>query len=146
MARRDPPFPPRGRAPASAPAASRLRACRAPWEAEALLRAEPAAGDEDLGARFPPMGAEFRYPLDGISAAAVREIRRIEARMEAERIPRGANRALHVKLAPGGLSDVEWTVQLLQLQHAHARPALRTTRTGAAMAAAVEGGLLPAEA
>ena len=117
----------------------------APWEAQALLRAEPVAGDEDLGARFIRMIAEFRYPLDGISPAAVREIRRIKARMEAERIPRGADRALHVKLGPGGLSDVEWTIQLLQLQHAHAVPALRTTRTGAAMDAAVQAGLLAAE-
>jgi len=117
----------------------------APWEAQALLRAEPAAGDEDLGVRFTRMIAEFRYPLDGISPAAVREIRRIKARMEAERIPRGADRALHVKLGPGGLSDVEWTVQLLQLQHAHAVPSLRTTRTGAAMDAAVQAGLLAAD-
>ena len=117
----------------------------APWEAQALLRAEPAAGDEDLGARFTRMIAEFRYPLDGVSPAAVREIRRIKARMEAERIPRGADRALHVKLGPGGLSDVEWTVQLLQLQHAHAVPSLRTTRTGTAMDAAVQAGLLAAE-
>jgi len=116
----------------------------APWEAQALLRAEPVAGDENLGARFTRMIAEFRYPLDGISEAAVREIRRIKARMEAERIPRGADRALHVKLGPGGLSDVEWTIQLLQLRHAHALPALRTTRTGAAMAVAVRAGLLGA--
>ncbi len=114
----------------------------APWEAQALLRAEPVAGDENLGARFVRMIAEFRYPLGGISEAAVREIRRIKARMEAERIPRGADRALHVKLGPGGLSDVEWTIQLLQLRHAHALPALRTTRTGAAMATAVQAGLL----
>jgi [glutamine synthetase] adenylyltransferase / [glutamine synthetase]-adenylyl-L-tyrosine phosphorylase len=117
----------------------------APWEAQALLRAEPVAGDPDLGAKFTRMIAEFRYPLDGISPAAVREIRRIKARMEAERIPRGADRALHVKLGPGGLSDVEWTVQLLQLQHAHALPALRTTSTGAAMAAAVQASLLAAD-
>ena len=117
----------------------------APWEAQALLRAEPAAGDEELLARFIRMIAEFRYPLDGIEPAAVREIRRIKARVEAERIPRGADRALHVKLGPGGLSDVEWTIQLLQLQHAHAVPALRTTRTGEAMAAAVRDGLLPAD-
>jgi len=117
----------------------------APWEAQALLRAEFGAGDEDLGARFTRMIAEFRYPLDGISPAGVREIRRIKARMEAERIPRGADRARHVKLGPGGLSDVEWTIQLLQLQHAHAVPALRTTRTGSAMAAAVQAGLLAAE-
>ena len=116
----------------------------APWEAQALLRAEPVAGDADLGDRFSRMIAEFRYPLDGISPAAIREIRRIKARMEAERIPRGADRALHVKLGPGGLSDVEWTVQLLQLQHARTLPALRTTRTGAAMAAAVRADLLSA--
>jgi [glutamine synthetase] adenylyltransferase / [glutamine synthetase]-adenylyl-L-tyrosine phosphorylase len=117
----------------------------APWEAQALLRAEPAAGDADLGARFTRMIAEFRYPLGGIDPAAVREIRRVKARVEAERIPRGADRALHVKLGPGGLSDVEWTIQLFQLQHADAVPALRTTRTGQAMAAAVADGLLPAE-
>jgi glutamate-ammonia-ligase adenylyltransferase len=117
----------------------------APWEAQALLRAEPAAGDGELGASFARMIAEFRYPLDGIDAAAVREIRRIKARMEAERIPRGADRARHVKLGPGGLSDVEWTVQLMQLQHAHALPRLRTTRTGEALEAAVQAGLLSAE-
>ena len=117
----------------------------APWEAQALLRAEPAAGDAELGARFTRMIAEFRYPADGVDAAGVREIRRIKARVEAERIPRGADRALHVKLGPGGLSDVEWTIQLLQLQHARAVPALRTTRTSEAMAAAVQDGLLSAE-
>jgi [glutamine synthetase] adenylyltransferase / [glutamine synthetase]-adenylyl-L-tyrosine phosphorylase len=117
----------------------------APWEAQALLRAESAAGDQELGTRFIRMIAEFRYPLDGIEPAAVREIRRIKARVEAERIPRGADRALHVKLGPGGLSDVEWAIQLLQLQHAHAVPALRTTRTGEAMAAAEQDGLLPAD-
>jgi glutamate-ammonia-ligase adenylyltransferase len=123
----------------------------APWEAQALLRAEPAAGDAALGAEFAEMIAEFRYPEgrgepgDGIDLAAIREIRRIKARMEAERIPRGADRALHVKLGPGGLSDVEWTVQLLQLRYAHALPGLRTTRTGAAMTAAVQAGLLAAD-
>jgi len=117
----------------------------APWEAQALLRAEAAAGDAELGARFTRMIAEFRYPAGGVDATAIREIRRIKARVEAERIPRGADRALHVKLGPGGLSDVEWTIQLLQLQHAHAMPGLQTTRTGEAMAAAVQEGLLPGE-
>jgi [glutamine synthetase] adenylyltransferase / [glutamine synthetase]-adenylyl-L-tyrosine phosphorylase len=122
----------------------------APWEAQALLRAEPAAGDAELGAQFTEMIAEFRYPRGpteagpGIDTAAVREIRRVKARVEAERIPRGADRALHVKLGPGGLSDVEWTVQLLQLRHARAVPGLQTTRTSEAMAAAVQAGLLPA--
>ena len=118
----------------------------APWEAQALLRASHGAGDDALGAEFIAMADEFRYPAGGIGEAAVREIRRIKARVEGERIPRGVDPALHVKLGPGGLSDVEWTIQLVQLRHAHQVPELRTTRTGGAITAAVEAGLLPADA
>ena len=64
--------------------------------------------------------------------------------MEAERIPRGADRALHLKLGPGGLSDVEWTVQLLQLEHGATIPGLRTTKTLGALGAAVDAGLADA--
>src|SRR6202453_3326079 len=118
----------------------------APWEAQALLRACFAAGDPVLGAEFVAMADEFRYCAGGLGEQAVREIRRIKARVEAERIPRGADPALHVKLGPGGLADVEWTVQLLQLQHAYLVQALRTTRTLDALAAAVTAGLLEAGA
>jgi glutamate-ammonia-ligase adenylyltransferase len=114
----------------------------APWEAQALLRAEPVAGDEDLGAAFMAMADEFRYPGGGMGDASVREVRRIKARMEAERMPRGVDPALHVKLGPGGLTDVEWVAQLLQLRHAHAVPALRTTRTVATLLAARDEGLI----
>jgi glutamate-ammonia-ligase adenylyltransferase len=65
--------------------------------------------------------------------------------MEAERLPRGADPRSHFKLGRGGLSDVEWSVQLLQLQHAHAIPALRTTGTLPALAAAVDAGLVVEE-
>ncbi len=112
------------------------------WEAQALLRAEPAAGDRELGKRFTALADEFRYPAGGLPSAAVREIRRLKARMEAERMPRGVDPALHLKLGPGGLADVEWVVQLLQLQHAHAVPGLRTTRTLAGLAAATGAGLI----
>jgi [glutamine synthetase] adenylyltransferase / [glutamine synthetase]-adenylyl-L-tyrosine phosphorylase len=112
------------------------------WEAQALLRAEPAAGDRELGERFRAVADEFRYPAGGISAASVLEIRRLKARMEAERMPRGTDPAMHLKLGPGGLSDVEWVVQLLQLTHAHEVPELRTTRTLTALAAAQEAGLI----
>jgi glutamate-ammonia-ligase adenylyltransferase len=115
-----------------------------PWEAQALLRAEPAAGHEDLGREFIAMIDEFRYPDGGITETAVREVRRLKGRMEGERIPRGVERALHVKLGPGGLSDVEWTVQLLQLRHAFAVPSLRTTGTLLALGAAREAGLITA--
>ncbi|WP_232666478.1 bifunctional [glutamine synthetase] adenylyltransferase/[glutamine synthetase]-adenylyl-L-tyrosine phosphorylase [Pseudonocardia sp. TRM90224] len=115
------------------------------WEAQALLRARPVAGDEELGRRFVEMIDPIRYPADGIGAAAVTEIRRIKARVDAERLPRGADRSLHTKLGLGGLADVEWTVQLLQLQHAGDLPELRTTSTLDGLREAGSAGLLTAE-
>jgi [glutamine synthetase] adenylyltransferase / [glutamine synthetase]-adenylyl-L-tyrosine phosphorylase len=116
-----------------------------PWESQALLRAEPVAGDGELGARFTVLADEFRYPAGGIPEPSVLEIRRLKARMEAERMPRGVDPALHLKLGPGGLSDVEWVVQLLQLRHAYAVPGLRTTRTLAGLNAAARAGLVAQE-
>jgi glutamate-ammonia-ligase adenylyltransferase len=113
-----------------------------PWEAQALLRARFSAGDAELGAAFTAMIDELRYPQSGLPEDAVREIRRLKARMEAERLPRGADPGLHTKLGPGGLSDVEWVAQLLQLRYAGTRPSLRTTRTLDALRAAVAEGLL----
>ncbi|MGW6545417.1 bifunctional [glutamine synthetase] adenylyltransferase/[glutamine synthetase]-adenylyl-L-tyrosine phosphorylase [Streptomyces massasporeus] len=115
------------------------------WESHALLRAEPVAGDEDLGRRFIELIDPLRYPADGLADEAVREIRRLKARMESERLPRGADPKLHAKLGPGGLSDVEWTVQLMQLRHGSAEPGLRTTRTREALAAARAAGLITDE-
>jgi [glutamine synthetase] adenylyltransferase / [glutamine synthetase]-adenylyl-L-tyrosine phosphorylase len=115
-----------------------------PWEAQALLRAEPVAGDPALGAAFITAVDEFRYPAGGMAEAGVREVRRLKARMEAERMPRGVDPALQLKLGPGGLADVEWVAQLLQLKQAHAIPALRTTRTLTALAAAGAAGLVTA--
>ena len=74
----------------------------ASWESQALLRAEPVAGDGELGARFTVLADEFRYPDGGILESSVLEIRRLKARMEAERMPRGVDPALHLKLGPGG--------------------------------------------
>ncbi|MDX2727748.1 MULTISPECIES: bifunctional [glutamine synthetase] adenylyltransferase/[glutamine synthetase]-adenylyl-L-tyrosine phosphorylase [Streptomyces] len=115
------------------------------WESQALLRAEPMAGDADLGCEFIELIAPLRYPMEGLGEDAVREIRRLKARMESERMPRGADPTLHTKLGRGGLSDVEWTVQLMQMQHGWAEPGLRTTRTREALAAACAAGLIPAE-
>ncbi|MEU1434846.1 bifunctional [glutamine synthetase] adenylyltransferase/[glutamine synthetase]-adenylyl-L-tyrosine phosphorylase [Streptomyces sp. NPDC005775] len=115
------------------------------WESQALLRAEPMAGDIDLGRAFVELIDPLRYPVDGLGEDAVREIRRLKARMESERLPRGADPTLHAKLGRGGLSDVEWTVQLMQMQHGWAEPGLRTTRTREALAAACAAGLIPAE-
>ncbi|WP_031508516.1 bifunctional [glutamine synthetase] adenylyltransferase/[glutamine synthetase]-adenylyl-L-tyrosine phosphorylase [Streptomyces megasporus] len=115
------------------------------WERHALLRAEPVAGDAELGRRFVELIDPLRYPEGGPGEDAVREIRRLKARMETERLPRGADRTTHTKLGRGGLSDVEWTVQLMQLCHGAERPELRTTRTRPALAAARDAGLIDEE-
>ncbi|MEV5276681.1 bifunctional [glutamine synthetase] adenylyltransferase/[glutamine synthetase]-adenylyl-L-tyrosine phosphorylase [Streptomyces sp. NPDC051994] len=115
------------------------------WESQALLRAEVMAGDADLGARFTELIDPLRYPVEGIGDDAVREIRRLKARMESERMPRGADPTLHTKLGRGGLSDVEWTVQLMQMRHGWEIPGLRTTRTREALAAAHAAGLIDTE-
>lgn len=114
----------------------------APWEAQALLRASFVAGDADLGTRFIALIDPLRYPADGLTETDLREMRRLKARMESERLPRGADPTLHTKLGRGGLSDVEWVAQLLQMQHAHAHPELRTPRTIETLTLAVAAGLI----
>ena len=112
------------------------------WEAQALLRARSFAGDPDLGRRFCALIEPLRYPADGLSPEAVLEIRRLKARIDSERMPRGADPATHTKLGRGGLGDVEWTAQLLQLRHAGKVEALRTTGTVDALRAASDAGLI----
>ncbi|GLZ47448.1 glutamate-ammonia-ligase adenylyltransferase [Actinomycetospora sp. NBRC 106375] len=112
------------------------------WEYQALLRARPVAGDEALGAAFVAAIDAYRYPDGGLPDEKAIEIRRIKARVDNERLPRRADKALHTKLGTGGLSDVEWTVQLLQLQHAGAVSSLRTPSTLEALDAAAKAGLV----
>ncbi|KAB7744664.1 bifunctional [glutamine synthetase] adenylyltransferase/[glutamine synthetase]-adenylyl-L-tyrosine phosphorylase [Nostocoides sp. F2B08] len=115
------------------------------WERHALVRATPVAGDESLAERFVGLIDPLRWPEGGLSAEQLRDIRRLKARMEAERLPRGADRKTHLKLGHGGLSDVEWVVQLTQLRHAHEQPSLRTPSTLEALDAAVAAGLIDDE-
>ena len=115
------------------------------WEAQALLRASATVGDADLCRRFTELIDPLRFPEHGISEGDVREVQRIKARVDNERLPRGADPATHLKLGRGGLADVEWTIQLLQMRHAGSVPALRTTRTLDALQAAVEAQLIGAE-
>ena len=115
------------------------------WEVQALLRADFVAGDAELGARFMKLIDPIRYKSEGLSLEELREIRRLKARMESERLPRGVDPNLHTKLGPGGLSDVEWLVQILQLSHGHAKPALQITQTLPALRLETEMGLLSSE-
>ncbi|MCY7287116.1 MAG: bifunctional glutamine-synthetase adenylyltransferase/deadenyltransferase, partial [Cryobacterium sp.] len=111
------------------------------WEAQALLRGRGVAGDARLLTDFEVVADMVRYPLL-ISDQAIREVKRIKARVENERLPQGADPNRHLKLGRGSLSDVEWFVQLLQLQHAADIPSLRTSSTHGALRAAVAAGLV----
>jgi [glutamine synthetase] adenylyltransferase / [glutamine synthetase]-adenylyl-L-tyrosine phosphorylase len=103
-----------------------------PWEFQALVRARPVAGDGKLGERLLADASAhvFRGPL---APEVLAELRRIKARVERERIPRGVDPRLHLKLGPGAVADVEWTAQLLQLQHGPADPSLRVHGTREAL-------------
>ena len=114
------------------------------WEFQALLRARPIAGSEELGRAFIELIDPYRYPRE-FTAEQAQQVRRMKARVEHERMPHGADRTRQLKLGRGGLSDVEWLVQLIQLQHAHKVEGLRTTSTLEALNAAVEANLVAAE-
>ncbi len=112
------------------------------WEFQALLRADAVVGDEGLRQRFTALIDPLRFPEKGLSDADVREVQRIKARVDNERLPRGADPHTHLKLGRGGLADVEWTAQLLQMKYAGAHEGLRSTRTIEALTAAGEADLL----
>lgn len=111
------------------------------WEFQALTRARPIAGSQELGEKFVEMIARYRYPAQ-FTQEKIMEIRRMKARVENERMPRGADRNRQLKLGRGGLSDVEWITQLLQLCQAHKHPELQVTGTLKALDAAADLGLL----
>jgi len=99
------------------------------WETQALLRAKPVAGDALLSQEFISLIDPIRYRPEGLLESELREIRRLKARMESERLPRGIDPGLHTKLGPGGLSDIEWLVQVKQLEHGFKNPEITDTET-----------------
>ncbi|MGC5169945.1 bifunctional [glutamine synthetase] adenylyltransferase/[glutamine synthetase]-adenylyl-L-tyrosine phosphorylase [Microbacterium sp. DT81.1] len=111
------------------------------WEAQALLRARGVAGSVKLIRAFTDVADGVRYPAV-VDPQGLREIKRIKARVENERLPQGVERTRHLKLGPGSLSDVEWLVQLWQLEHGHGITGLRTTSTMTALVAAEDAGLV----
>src|SRR4051794_1171392 len=91
------------------------------WEFQSLLKARPVAGDPEVAEQFCAMVEPYVF-RDPFPAESIREVRRMKARVERERIPPGEDPLFHLKLGRGSLSDVEWTVQLLQLIHGAADP------------------------
>lgn len=112
-----------------------------PWERQALVRARFVGGDARVGAAFMEMADEVRWGHE-LTEKEIREIRLLKARMERERLPRGGEPQTHVKLGPGGLSDVEWTVQYLQLSGGHSLGSLRLGSTLPAIEALVEAEII----
>jgi glutamate-ammonia-ligase adenylyltransferase len=98
------------------------------WEFQSLLKARPVAGDPGVAEHFCELVRPFVY-RDDFPDDEVREVRRMKARIERERIPPDEDPQFHLKLGRGSLSDVEFTVQLLQLVHGGAHPGIRTAST-----------------
>ncbi len=115
-----------------------------PWEHLALIKARVVAGDHRLGQRLVDETRSLAWPAHP-SQGAIGEIRHLKARMEKERIRRGTDARLNLKLGPGGISDIEFAAQLLQLQNAHTFSALRVTGTMEALEAASQVGVLPSD-
>ena len=112
------------------------------WERQAAVRARPI-GSSDLAQRAHALFESMAYRQ--VSESEVRDIRLLKARMENERLPRGIEPARHVKLGPGGLTDVEWTIQLIQMRAGTNNPALRTPSTTQAIRSAREHELISAQ-
>ncbi len=94
------------------------------WERHALVKARPVAGDAELGAEFAALAEAVVYAAP-FTDAQLEDVRAMKRRIETERLKSPTD----LKLGPGGLLDIEWTVQLLQLRHGSRRPRLRTPNT-----------------
>lgn len=108
-----------------------------PWERLAWVKARPVAGDIDLGAELVD-GVLGPWVWDRpVTDAERTALRRVKVRVEQERIRPGDDRDFHLKLGRGGLVDIEFCVQLLQLDHR-----VRATSTTEALAGLRAAGAL----
>ena len=118
------------------------------WERQALIKARPVAGDMAFGDEFIRMIQPFVYQryLDGVTLGEIKaDIRRTKARIEERLVGEGANLEKHVKLGPGAIRDIEFTVQCLQMIHGAKRKSLCSHNTLETLSALKESELLTAE-
>ncbi len=108
------------------------------WEYQALLKARPVAGDAELGAAFTELALPYVFP-DRREGTSIDDIQRMKESVETSAAVRKSG-SREVKLAPGGIRDIEFAVQLLQLVHGRHDGNLRSANTLAALAALAEGG------
>jgi glutamate-ammonia-ligase adenylyltransferase len=97
------------------------------WEKQAMTRARFVAGSEALGEKFTELVNEYVYKstLDNNSLV---EISRLRTRMEKE-ISQEDEKGKNVKLGFGGLADIEFLTQMLQLIHGGRNPRLCLSNT-----------------
>lgn len=106
-----------------------------PWELQALLKARPAAGSPGLGERFMDLAVNVIWD-EGLDVEALRGLRKLKMVSESNAPARD------IKRGPGGIRDVEFTVQMLQLVHGRHDPSLRRKSTLEALQALANGGYL----
>ena len=118
------------------------------WERQALIKARPVAGDMEFGDEFMRMIQPFVYQryLDGVTLTEIKaDIRRTKARIEERLISENTSLERHVKLGPGGIRDIEFTVQCLQMIHGAKRKSLCSHNTLETLAALKENAFLDPE-
>jgi [glutamine synthetase] adenylyltransferase / [glutamine synthetase]-adenylyl-L-tyrosine phosphorylase len=113
------------------------------WERQALTKLRPVAGDRALGEEVARLATETVYGGPPEALGGPRAIAEEIGRMR-ERIERELGGKHDLKVGAGGVIDVEFAAQYLQLAHGHAHPALRTTSTVEALRAAARCGVAPA--
>ena len=113
------------------------------WERQALVRGRAVAGNAALGRDFEAVREEFVFGR-GLTDDETAEIARLRVRMEEELAGEGPER-WNLKTGRGGSVDVEFLVQILQLQHGHEHPSVRSRKTREALRALEAAGLLPAD-
>ena len=114
------------------------------WERQALTKLRPVAGDRGLGAEVERLANETVYGSSPDPALVAEEITKMRDRVEKELGGSSDGVKRDLKTGAGGVMDVEFAAQFLQLVHGHAHPALRTTSTSAALHAAAACGVAPA--
>src|SRR5438270_1617917 len=114
-----------------------------PWEFQALLKARPVAGDADLGAEFGATAAE-RVWGRAFDADDLRSVRAMKGRAEGELARRHLTER-EVKRGRGGIRDIEFAVQLLQLVHGRHDEGIRSPTTLTALAELADAGYVGAD-
>jgi glutamate-ammonia-ligase adenylyltransferase len=113
------------------------------WEFQALLKARPVAGDGALGSGF-AIEAGVRVWGRPFGADQLRQVRQLKARAE-QAVTRQGLADRELKRGKGGIRDIEFAIQLLQLVHGRADPQLRSPSTLPALAALAAGGYVGPE-